>query len=69
MSQQIKFTKDQLLFFRYNNQIYSGHYSFVRHMKAKGSTPDDLKLKSTEYLINGHWIYEENIKTSMEELI
>jgi hypothetical protein len=38
-------------------------------MKAKDSTPNDLKLSGTEYQIDGRWVYEESIATSIEELL
>ena len=65
----LKFTRDQTLFYRHNTLICSGKYLFVRHMKAKDATPDELKLSGTEYFIDGRWVYEESIKTTMEELL
>jgi hypothetical protein len=38
-------------------------------MKAKDSTPDEMKLSGTEYFIDGRWVYEESIATSIEELL
>lgn len=66
---QPKFTRGQTLYYRHNNLICSGTFLFVRHMKAKDSTDDDLKLSGTEYFIDGRWVYEESIKITMEELL
>ncbi len=65
----LKFTRGQTLYYRHNNLICSGAFLFVRHMKAKDSTEDNLKLSGTEYFIAGRWVYEESIKTTMEELL